>query len=169
MGYFFRADLKFQNLKINNFTLFKATFTSRLFVISICSKKRSELNFLPSRSALIQFTNCYIITEKKKTFCCALKIIRKGRKKGTKMRKLLRICWWIFVLFFRCISGSTFNIRAITEKVKVLTVETFHLSSLFFHRALIKTLISFYASGNHPLRRQVLKSFQLERKIFLRM
>jgi hypothetical protein len=98
-------------------------------------KRRSELNFFPSRSALIQFTNCYIITRtrKKENFFERFKNHTKTgeNKKGTEMRKLSRLkCWWIFFLFFRCISGSIFNIRTGSQKVKVHTAKTFHLSLL---------------------------------------
>lgn len=61
--------------------------------------------------------------------------------------------WWILVLFFRCISGSIFNVRTGSEKVKVHAIEHEHsIVPILPHSfLLIKTLISFYAAGNHPL------------------
>lgn len=61
-------------------------------------------------------------------------------EKGTKMRRLLRIkCWWVFFLFFRCISGSIFKIQK-TETPKVHTNRL--LACLFLF--LIKNQILFH-------------------------
>lgn len=93
---------------------------------------QSELNsFLDSpRCALIQFTVAYYC---EKMLNCALNI-KPCRHRGLEEEKNLKLrsmkSWWIFILFFRCISGSIFHTG--NEKVRCTrgAKAYFHLPSL---------------------------------------